>query len=263
MEDLRGEVLGIVGGLGPLASAEFVATIYRCARWEREQDAPRIVMHSDPSFPDRTTAFLAGDDDSVLRPLVAVLQRLVEMGATRLVICCTTAHHLLPRLPDALRARVVSVPRVMVGQLARARGRYLMIGTNATRHFGLLERELLWEQVRERVIFPDEADQETIHRDLIYQVKRMASPAALAPRVTELVEKYGADGFIVGCSEVHILANQLYPVTGSAECIDPYLAIAASLGAATRLPEGALVVSERGPAWQVAGHGALALQPAV
>jgi aspartate racemase len=250
MEDLRGEVLGIVGGLGPLASAELVSTIYRCASWEREQDAPRIVMYSDPSFPDRTTAFLAGEDDAVLRPLVAVLERLVEMGATRLVICCTTAHHLLPRLPQELRARVVSVPRVIVGQLQRAHGRYLMIGTTGTRHFRLLEREPLWERVRERVVFPRDADQEAIH-GLIYQLKRMANPAALVPVVRELVEKYGADGFIVGCSEIHILANQLFPGTGPGECIDPYLAIAASLGAARRLPDGALVVTGRGPSWQV------------
>lgn len=250
MEDLRGEVLGIVGGLGPLASAELVSTIYRCATWEREQEAPRVVMYSDPSFPDRTTAFLAGDDDSVLRPLVSVLERLVEMGATRLVICCTTAHHLLPRLPQELRARVVSVPRVIVGLLQRTPGRFLMVGTTGTRHFRLLEREPLWERVSERVVFPSDADQEAIH-DLIYRLKRLHGPAALLPVVRELVEKYGADGFIVGCSEIHILANQLFPGTGSSGCIDPYLAIAASLGAARRLPDGALVVTERGPAWQV------------
>jgi aspartate racemase len=114
MQDLRGEVLGIVGGMGPLASAEFVRTVYRCASWEREQDAPRLVMYSDPAFPDRTDAFLTGDDDTVLHPLVAVLERLVDLGATRLLICCMTAHHLVPRLPAALHARVVSVPRVLL-----------------------------------------------------------------------------------------------------------------------------------------------------
>lgn len=243
MEDLRGEVLGVMGGLGPLASAEFLNTLYRCAAWEREQDAPRVVMYSDPVFPDRTTAFLAGDDDTVLHPLVEVLNRLVVLGATRLVICCMTAHHLLPQVPAELRWRVVSVPRVILGQLYAARGRYLLLCTNATRTFRLLEREPLWDDVRSRVIFPDEADQEVVHRDLIYQLKRKAHPAALVPLVRSLVEKYGADGFIVGCSEMHILANHLPPEEPGVPpgCIDPFLAIARGLaGGATPGPGDAM-----------------------
>jgi aspartate racemase len=235
MEDLRGEVLGVVGGLGPLASSEFVSTVYRCARWETEQDAPRLVMVSDPSFPDRTTAFLAGHDDAVLRPLVAVLHGLVELGATRLLICCTTAHHLLPRLPAELRARVVSVPRVIVDRLHHARGRWLVLCTQGTRSFRLLQREPLWEHAEQHAVFPDDEDQETVHRDLIYRIKRMADPAALLPLVRGMVEKYGADGFVVGCSELHLVANRI-PAGDPLGCIDPYLDVASSLGSGRPAP---------------------------
>ena len=84
MKSLRGETLGVVGGIGPLASAEFVRTVYRCASWDREQEAPRVLMDSNPAFPDRTSAFLAGEDDAVLPMLVEVLDGLVRLGATRL-----------------------------------------------------------------------------------------------------------------------------------------------------------------------------------
>ncbi|HVH13705.1 MAG TPA: hypothetical protein VM759_11665, partial [Longimicrobium sp.] len=86
MKSLRGEVLGIVGGLGPLASAEFVRTVYRCATWEREQDAPRVLLDSNPAFPDRTSAFLAGEEHTVSPMLEEVLSGLLERGATQLVI---------------------------------------------------------------------------------------------------------------------------------------------------------------------------------
>ena len=228
MEDLRGEVLGVVGGLGPLASAEFLNTVYRCARWDAEQQAPRLLMVSDPTFPDRTTAFLAGDDDAVLRPLVAVLQGLVEMGATRLLICCTTAHHLVPRLPPELRARVVSVPRLIVDRLYRAGGRWLVLCTQGTRAFRLLQREPLWEHAEPHAVFPDDADQETVHREVIYRIKRLADPAALLPLVRDMVEKYAADGFVVGCSELHLVANRI-AADAPLGCIDPYYDVAASL----------------------------------
>ena len=43
--------LGILGGMGPLASAEFLKTLYECFPYEREQDAPVCLLVSDPTFP--------------------------------------------------------------------------------------------------------------------------------------------------------------------------------------------------------------------
>jgi aspartate racemase len=233
MKSLRGEVLGIVGGLGPLASAEFVRTVYRCATWEREQDAPRVLMDSNPAFPDRTSAFLAGEEHTVSPMLEEVLGGLLERGATRLVICCMTAHHLLPRLPAELRRPIVSVPEVIVGQLRRARGRYLMLCTKGTRYVSLFEREPGWDEVADRVVFLEPADQDLVHDDLIYQIKRMADPASLVPMVRSLLARYDADGFIVGCSEIHLVANALHGGAEHPECIDPFLAIASSFAQAT------------------------------
>lgn len=228
MKSLRGEVLGIVGGLGPLASAEFVRTVYRCATWEREQDAPRVLLDSNPAFPDRTSAFLAGEEHTVSPMLEEVLSSLLERGATRLVICCMTAHHLLSRLPAELRRPVISVPEVIVGQLRRARGRYLMLCTKGTRYVSLFEREPGWNEVADRVVFLDEDDQDRVHDDLIYQIKRSADPAALVPMVRGLLARYGTDGFIVGCSEIHLVANVLHGGAEHPECIDPFLAIASA-----------------------------------
>ncbi|HWK89053.1 MAG TPA: aspartate/glutamate racemase family protein, partial [Longimicrobium sp.] len=207
MKSLWGEALGVVGGLGPLASAEFVRTVYRCAAWDREQEAPRVLMDSNPAFPDRTSAFLAGEDDAVLPMLVEVLDGLVRLGATRLLICCMTAHHLLPRLSAELRRRIVPVPEVIVAQLRRATGRYVVLCTSGTRRLSLLERQPGWQEVADRVVFPDAADQDLVHHELIYRLKRRADPAALAPLVSSLRARYGADGFVVGCSEIHLLAN--------------------------------------------------------
>src|SRR5215470_19225208 len=121
------EVLGIVGGLGPMASAEFLKTVYEYGIGENEQDAPIVVMYSDPTFPDRTDSFLAGESDLLLARLTAALQFLSDAGASRIVICCMTIHHLLPRLSDHLRARVVSLLDVIFANLEREPRRHLLI----------------------------------------------------------------------------------------------------------------------------------------
>lgn len=58
---MGGRLLGVLGGMGPLASAEFVNTVYRLNMTEPEQQAPALVLRSDPSIPDRTAAILSGD----------------------------------------------------------------------------------------------------------------------------------------------------------------------------------------------------------
>lgn len=226
------EVLGILGGMGPLSSAEFLRTVYECTLGEREQDSPAVVMLSDPGFPDRTTAFLAGEEDAVLGPLVAALQRLRDAGATRTVMCCMTVHHLLPRVPEELRERVVSLPRLATELLLRAEGRHLLVCSSGTRVFRLLEREPLWEQVRDRVVLAGEEDQAAIHRDLIYPMKRPCDMGAQAGMLERMMDRHGADGFVVGCSEVHILAKHLRASGGRAwSCVDPFQHVAQGLAA--------------------------------
>src|SRR4029079_293203 len=67
--------LGIVGGMGPLASAEFVRTVYEYGLGEREQPSPTVLLYSDPTFPDRTDAFMSGNDAPVLEKLIDVITR--------------------------------------------------------------------------------------------------------------------------------------------------------------------------------------------
>ena len=74
---MKKRVLGVVGGAGPLASAEFIKTIYECSLGEREQEAPVVLLYSDPTFPDRTEALLAGDYE----PTLTQARRRIGMAA--------------------------------------------------------------------------------------------------------------------------------------------------------------------------------------
>ena len=50
------KLLGILGGMGPLASAEFLKTIYEYGTRDLEQRSPACILYSDPTFPDRTSS---------------------------------------------------------------------------------------------------------------------------------------------------------------------------------------------------------------
>ena len=199
---------GIVGGMGPLASAEFLRTIYEYSLTDRpEQDAPVVMLYSDPTVPDRTEAFLKGDDEPVLAQLNEALEGLVNLGAEKIVICCMTSHYLLPRVPESLRGRVISMLDLIFERVAESPRRRLVFCSSGTRKLRLFESHGRWEQFKDCIVFPDERDQSRIHDEIIYRIKRAPALGELAAAARSLMAKYEVDSFIAGCSEIHLLAK--------------------------------------------------------
>jgi aspartate racemase len=222
-------VLGVVGGMGPLASAEFVKTIYEYGLNRREQESPSVVLVSDPTFPDRTSAFLAGDYDPLLKQLGNVMRLLLGAGATEIVICCMTIHHLLPKLDPRLRERIISLLDVIFDDLSRTEKRHLLICSSGTRKLRLFERHDKWKQYNDLIVMLDEKDQDAIHHELIYLIKNNIDIQTFFPVLESLLEKYKVDSFIAGCSEIHVLAKnflQRNNHSNAFHCIDPLNIIA-------------------------------------
>ncbi|RKG70395.1 aspartate/glutamate racemase family protein, partial [Corallococcus terminator] len=239
--------LGVVGGLGPLASAEFVKTLYEVHRFSREQDALRCVLLSDPRVPDRTEAILSGNEAEVGEWLVDALERLREFGAQRFVIACVTMHHFLDHLPAHLRARVVSLVDLTVDQLAASGGRWLMLSTLGTRSAGVFQRHPRWREVEAHVVWLRDEDQARLH-EVIYRMKQHGD----AGEVRALCEQwlgadgYRADGFIAGCTELHLLTRHLYREAPERplRSIDPLFLVAQRAPALLAVTRGAMSLKD-------------------
>jgi aspartate racemase len=218
----RRNVLGVLGGMGPLASAEFLKTIYEHSLGEREQDSPVVMLYSDPTFPDRTEALASKTTDALLARLVEALEKLRGFGVSKIVICCVTIHHLLPQLPEDLRKQVVSLTDVIFARVVRSRSRHLLVCTSGARGSGIFEGHPSWARAEEFFVLPDDRDQAAIHR-LIYQIKKNSDVGGLAPVLEALLLKYGVESFVAGCTETHLLAKCFRRSAGGARfgCVDP------------------------------------------
>src|SRR6185295_4119879 len=228
-EFTKQDVLGVLGGMGPVASAEFLKTIYTVCRGDQEQEFPVVMVYSDPTIPDRTTAFRAGRNDEVLDPLIVAFNRLIGMGATKLMMCCMTSHHLNAQFPAAIRERLISLVDIVFDQLAQTDKRHVLICSSGTREFQLFENHERWEALKNRFILPNEAEQYRIHHDLIYPIKKNPDTRERLPILIELLSKYKTDSFIVGCSEIHLVAKQLIHEARNQRkysCIDPLMVLA-------------------------------------
>lgn len=219
--------LGVVGGMGPLASAEFLKTIYEVCIDGREQEAPIVYLYSDPTVPDRTESLLNGSRAVLLDRLTSSLRRLHAMGATRTLICCVTMHSVVPELPDSLRSRLISLLDVIYANLEQVREPHLLVCTNGTRKLRLFQDHPRWQSLNDYVVLPDDKDQDELHQ-MIYRVKQGSDLAQAMPYVESLLRKYRVGSFIAGCTEMHLLARRF------ADCIDPLTIVARQLAAAGR-----------------------------
>jgi aspartate racemase len=205
--ELRAQTVGVLGGLGPLASAAFLKTIYEFSRHACEQEAPRVLLMSDPTYPDRTEALLGGRSVALLDRLALDLTRFDEFGVRQVVICCVTIHHLLPQLPEQLRPLVLSLIEIALEHVILCGRKQLLLCSIGTRRMRVFECHPLWPLAADLIVIPDPHDQDVIH-NLIYRLKQNDRIDSLIPKIDTLLARYNVDSFLAGCTEIHLLIRE-------------------------------------------------------
>jgi aspartate racemase len=222
-------MLGILGGLGPLASTDFLLSLYEYNLSEVEQSSPAVILYSDPTFPDRTEAFLKGDDHVLLDLFQNALAQLCRSEVKKIVVACVTIHYLLPRLSPDLRRKVIPLTDVILSEVAKTRQRRLLLCTKGTRAMRIFESHERWADAKPFIVFLDESDQNILHECIYREIKTNAGAGSLTTFLADLCMKYGVDSFIAGCTELHrvtrLMAAREAP-HASCGFLDPLLIIA-------------------------------------
>jgi aspartate racemase len=231
-DNYQQKTLGILGGMGPLASSEFLKTIYEYnLLGRREQESPKVLVYSDPTFPDRTEVLLGQDYHLLLTNLIEALDRLCELEVSKIVICCITSHYLLPKIPDLLRERIISLVDVILIKTLEQQKKHLLICSNGTRKLEIFQNHSLWPLAKDYILLPDKRDQNIVHQ-MIYSLKRNGNVKKCIPIVESLLFKYNVNNLIAGCTEIHLLTKYLYSSVDNQKndtYLDPLIILAKEL----------------------------------
>jgi aspartate racemase len=225
--------LGILGGMGPLASAEFLRTVYDLNLTDPEQSSPHCILLSDPTFPDRTQAILDGSTAELLARLCQALSTLESSGAERIVIACVTIHHVLPQVPEPLRRKVISLIDLVIDEVLASPRSYLLLTTTGTRTAGVFERHERWGEIERWIHRPDSEEQRELH-ERIYLLKKGTPSEDSLFWLEGLAARHAVEGIIFGCTELHLLRRPLAHGLGKSlgeRVVDPLLIAARDLKA--------------------------------
>ncbi|HEX7103368.1 MAG TPA: amino acid racemase [Nitrolancea sp.] len=239
----RQKVVGVLGGMGPLATVDLYQKIIEETPATRDQEHLHVIIESNPAVPDRSEALLADGEDPTPM-LLSGARRLATAGADFIVMPCNTAHAFLPRIAPEIDIPLISMidetaktvaaqlPGSVVGILATAGTIWTRLYQDAFEHEGLSS------------IVPDEAGQARI-TEAIAGVKAgrtgIEQTALVQATAADLVA-HGAQSLIVACTELPLILMQKHV---SVPLFDPTRILARSavttaLGSAVLAREGAV-----------------------
>ena len=205
------KTIGILGGMGPLATADLLIKIVTMTKAACDNEHIRVFVDDNAAIPDRTGAILHGGPDPVPEMLSA-LRNLEKCGADCVVMPCNTAHYYLPRLQAETETpflNVLTITAARCGELFPGKTAAILAttGTLATR---LYQDALEAEGVP--YITPDEGEQALLMH-LIYDVVKASLPltdeAENWQKLLDGLRRRGAEYFILGCTELPIVASTL------------------------------------------------------
>ncbi|WP_439865348.1 amino acid racemase [Pseudomonas antarctica] len=204
--------LGIVGGVGPAATVDFMSKVVAHTPAGCDQDHIKMVVEQNPQIPDRTANLLNGETDPTMA-MYATCKRLERAGVNAIAIPCNTAHAFVERIQPHLRVPIVNMLTETVEAIVQQYGSGKTVGLLAT--CGTIKSQVYHEAARRaglQIMVPA-ADYQSLVMEAIYAphgIKAGFTDGICKDQLLMAVEhlcELGAGVVILGCTELPLVLN--------------------------------------------------------
>lgn len=209
------KTLGIIGGMGPLATVKMFEKVVLNTDAKRDQDHIRILIDNNTSIPDRTYYILNGGENP-LDELLSSANKLKSIGADFLIMPCNTAHYFYDDLKEAIDIPFLS----MIEETAKAvSNKYQgikkvgLLATEGTYNTKVYDK--IFNRYDIEIVKP--AKKNYIHiMNVIYNIKMGIKKDDLSQfyNTVEEMKKENVDLFVLGCTELSV-AYEMYDFKGN------------------------------------------------
>ena len=222
------KTVGILGGMGPEATAFFYHKIVQLTPARNDQDHLKTIILSNPKIPDRNYNLL-NSSESPLPVLIDCARQLQQIGADFISMPCNTAHWFWPQLCEAVDIPVLNIIDETVETIKRnfnytkagsSDSHIGLLATDGTLQMKLYHRALLAAGLQP--VVPEPAVQETVQRS-IYWIKggekQREAIAGIQEGISHL-QQQGASALIYGCTELTLIGDELTSAVSSFDSLE-------------------------------------------
>ncbi len=199
--------LGIVGGMGPMATSMFFERIIERTDASCDQEHLDIVILNHATMPDRTEAILSGDYDDFLTNMRRDLEILERIGVSNIAIPCNTSHFFMSQMKEMTGVPIINMVTETADEVLKRYGKGTRVGilaTNGTIHTGTYESAC--EAVGLVFIKPETKLQEKVMQ-VIYDIKANLpiDVDAFEAIVQHMISDMHCDCVILACTELSLI----------------------------------------------------------
>ena len=202
-------IIGVLGGMGPEATVDFMAKVIALTPADKDQDNIRMLVDHNPAVPNRQTAILDGGEDP--GPVLAEMaKRLEAAGADILVIPCNTAYVFAASVKAAVDIPLISIIDVTIDAILQRDASIRKVGVLATD--GCLQGGVYQDALQKRSLTPILPDDIELAKlmDLINGIKAGDKSEAVSVAMRELAAALisrGAEAIVAGCTEIPLVLD--------------------------------------------------------
>ena len=201
--------IGVLGGMGPLASAEFIVKLVQATPAQRDQDHFPITLDSSPQIPDRP-AFIKGRGPDPMHAMTEVIRRLESAGCALIAMPCNTVHYWYDRLAGETELPIVHIADAVAQRLrelvpnARRVG---VLGAFVTSRMGIYSYRLgdQWEW-----IYPsdDALNNQVLPAVVAVKAGDLTRGRELFMAAAQDLLKNRLDAMVLACTEIPVVLSQ-------------------------------------------------------
>lgn len=209
------KTIGIIGGMGPLATVHLFERIVLRTKAEKDQDHIRVLVDSNTNIPDRTKAIISNGETPVIE-LSNSAKILEKSGADFLIMPCNTAHYFIDEIKKSVNIPFINMPEETVNYTYEKYGKDTVVGLLATD--GTIKSKIYenyYSKLGIKTIIPIKTQVKIM--EFIYDVIKKGNYNAGTELLFECVEELkdlGATAFLLGCTELSS-AQYLYKFEGN------------------------------------------------
>ncbi len=210
---MKKKTIGIIGGMGPLATADLFTKIIEYTDASSDNEHIHIIIDNDPSVPNRTEAIL-NNTDTPVPYIVSTAKRLEKAGSDFLIMPCNTSHSFYDKICASLEVPLVNMVEETASYL-RDNGvkKACLFATEGAVYSGVYDKAC--EKFGVSLCHPSDDVKKEVMR-IIYDGVKAGSETwdvSFINGAIKDLESSGVGNIILGCTELPIAVRK-YGIVG-------------------------------------------------
>lgn len=199
--------VGVIGGMGPMATAKFMEIVINNTKADKDQDNVDMVICQYSSIPDRTSYILNEESENPVNEMIEAAKTLEQVGCSFLVMPCNTATYFYNEIQKEINIPLLNIAELTAHYCKNKNAKKVgLMATDGTIKAGVYNQYFN----NNELFIPNEETQSRI-MDVIYnEVKQNKIPNKdNFLNIMDYFKNNNCDLIIMGCTELSVAVNEL------------------------------------------------------